>query len=373
MAYKVPFVDLPTQYKNLEKELKVLLDDVLFTRADFIMRSDLREFERIIAEYVGTKYAVGLNSGFDALLLSVKATGIGLGDEVITVAHTFVATVAAIVHCNATPVLVDVGKDHNMDMDQLEKAITPHTKGIIPVHLNGRVCDMDRLMDIATKHKLIVIEDAAQALGANFGGKKAGSFGLTGCFSLYPMKMLGGAGDGGIIVTDDEKIAQEMRFLRDHCQNRETGEITGYGFNSRLDNIQAAILNLKFKYLPQWIERRREIANIYHQGLSGISDIILPPPPQTNGQYFDVFQNYVVCTKDRDRLVAYLKEDCDIEVLISWPIPMHHHEALELSHFKLPNTEKISREVVSLPMNTEINNEQVEYVIDCVTNFYKKL
>lgn len=372
MAYKVPFVDLPTQYKRLEKELKILFDDVLFTRADFIMRSDLREFERVIAEYVGTKYAVGLNSGFDALLLSVKATGLGQGDEVITVAHTFVATVAAIVHCNATPVLVDVGKDHNMDMDQLEKAITPRTKGIIPVHLNGRVCDMDRLMDIAAKHKLIVIEDAAQALGANFGGKKAGSFGLTGCFSLYPMKMLGGAGDGGIIATDDENIAQEMRLLRDHCQNRETGEITGYGFNSRLDNIQAAILNLKFKYLPQWIERRRELASIYNKGLSDISQIDLPASPQARGKYFDVFQNYAICVHERDKLVNYLKEECSVEVLISWPVPMHFHKALKLDHFKLPVTERISREVVSLPMNTEISNKEAEYVIDCLRSFYKK-
>jgi dTDP-4-amino-4,6-dideoxygalactose transaminase len=373
MAYKVPFVDLPAHFKHLENELKLLLEDVLFTRADFIMRSDLREFENNIASYVGVNYAVGVNSGFDALHFSALSAGLSPGDEVITVGHTFVATVAAIVHCGATPILVDIGDDFNMDMQQLEQAISTRTKAVIPVHLNGRLCDMEKLMNLANMHNLLVIEDAAQALGANFDGKKAGSFGLTGCFSLYPMKILGGAGDGGIVVTNDEKIEQKIRFLRDHGQNRETRELTGYGFNSRLDNLQASILNMKLKYLPQWIERRREIANIYHQGLSGISDIKLPPPPQTNGQYFDVFQNYVVCAHDRDRLVSYLKEDCDIEVLISWSIPMHHHEALGLSHFKLPNTEKISREVVSLPMNTEISNEQVEYVIDCVRNFYKKL
>jgi dTDP-4-amino-4,6-dideoxygalactose transaminase len=371
MPYRVPFVDLPKQYKHLEKEIRELLDDVLFTRADFIMRSDLREFESNIADFVGVDYAVGLNSGTDALHLSLLAAGIGPGDEVITVAHTFVATVAAIVHCGATPILIDVREDFNMDVEQLEQSISTRTKAVIPVHLNGRLCDMEKVMDIANKHNLLVIEDSAQALGATFDGKKAGSFGLTGCFSLYPMKILGGVGDGGILVTNDEGIAQKIRFLRDHGQNRETGDLIGYGFNSRLDNLQAAIINLKLKYLPRWIERRRELANIYHQGLSDVPHVKLPPPPQTGGRYFDVFQNYVIQSQERDKLVDYLRE-CGIEVLISWPKPMHHHEALGLKHFKLPETEKISREVVSLPMNTEISNEQVEYVVDCVRNFYKK-
>ena len=389
MPYRVPFVNLSAQYKHLEKEIRELLDDVLFTRADFIMRSDLREFESNLASFVGVDYAVGVGSGTDALHLSLLAAGIGPGDEVITVAHTFVATVAAIVHCGATPILIDVREDFNMDVAQLEEAISPRTKAVIPVHLNGRLCDMEKVMDIANKRNLLVIEDSAQALGATFDGKKAGSFGLTGCFSLYPMKILGGVGDGGVVVTDNEEVAQKIRFLRDHGQNRETGDLIGYGFNSRLDNLQAAIINLKLKYLPQWIERRRELANIYHQGLSdlsapacaladrcghaqaGVPHVKLPPPPQTDGRYFDVFQNYVIQCQQRDRLVEHLNE-CGIEVLISWPKPMHHHEALGLKHFKLPETEKISREVVSLPMNTEISNEQVEYVIDCVRKFYKK-
>ena len=370
MAYKVPFVDLPTQYKRLEDEILALLKDVLFTRADFIMRSDLREFESNMASFVGVDYAVGLNSGTDALHLSLRAAGLGPGDEVITVAHTFVATVAAIVHCGATPILVDVGDDFNMDMSQLEEAISPQTKAVIPVYLNGLLCDMEKLMSIANKHSLLVIEDAAQALGATFDGKKAGSFGLTGCFSLYPMKILGGAGDGGIVTTNDAKVAENIRFLRDHGQNRETGELIGYGFNSRLDNIQAAILNLKLKYLPQWIERRRELANIYHQGLSDLPHLQLPPPPSTQSRYFDVFQNYVVRSQERDKLVAHLKE-CGIEILISWSKPMHHQKALCLGHFHLPKTERISKEVLSLPLNTEISNEQVEFVIDSIHNFYK--
>ncbi len=371
MAYKVPFVDYPLQYQRLEDEIMVLLKDVLFTRADLILRGDLRQFENNLARYLGAKHAVGVKSGTDAMRLSLAAAGIGQGDEVITVAHTFVATVAVIVNCGANPVLVDVGEDFNMNVDQLERAISPRTRAIIPVHLNGRICDMERLMSIASRHNLLVIEDAAQSLGATFDGRKAGTFGMTGCFSFYPAKILGAAGDAGIVVTDSEEMAEKITLLRDHGRQKSTGDILCYGFNSRLDNIQAAILDLKLKYLPQWIERRRELAGIYHQGLSDIPALKLPPPPQTKGHYFDVFQNYVIQTRDRDRLVQHLKES-SIEVLISWPKPMHHHKALGLTHFRLPETERISREVISLPMNTELNNEQAEYVIESVRKFFKK-
>ncbi len=371
MTYKVPFVDYPLQYQRLEGELMAMFKDVLFTRADFILRGDLERFEHNIASFVGVKHAIGVASGTDALNLSLLAAGLHPGDEVITVAHTFVATVAAIIHCDATPILVDVGDDHNMNIDLVEKAISPRTRAIIPVHLNGRICDMGRLMSIASRHNLLVIEDAAQALGATFDGQQAGSFGLTGCFSFFPAKILGTAGDGGLITTNDDEVADKMRLLRDNGQRRSTGDILYYGFNSRLDNLQAAILDLKLKYLPQWIERRRELAGIYHQGLSDIPALKLPPAPQTNGHYFDVFQNYVIQTRDRDRLVRHLK-DSGIEVLISWPKPMHYHKALGLTHFRLPETEQISREVISLPMNTELNNEQAEYIIESVRKFFKK-
>ena len=369
MEYKVPFVKYPEHYRRIWNEVNKAITEVL-SKGDLILRDQLRQFEEDIASFVGGKYAVGVNSGTDAMLLSLEAAGIGSGDEVITVAHTFVATVAVIVHCGATPVLVDVGEDYNINVDLVEEAITPRTKAIIPVHLNGRLCDMERLMGIAQRHNLIVIEDAAQALGASFGGRRAGAFGLTGCFSFYPAKILGGAGDGGIVVTSDREVAEKICLLRDHGQQRTTGDILFYGFNSRLDNLQAAILNVKLKHLPQWIERRRELANLYHQGLSDLPYLKLPPPPQSQNRYFDVFTNYVVQAQQRDRLAAYLKE-CGIEVLISWPKPMHHQEALGLGHFHLPETERISREVVSLPLNPELSDEQVEYVIESVRNFYK--
>lgn len=368
MTYKVPFVDLPLHYQRLEPEIKEVIKDVLFSRADFIMRDDLRQFEENIASFVGVKYAVGVNSGTDALHLSLLAAGIGTGDEVITVAHTFVATVAVIVHCGAKPILVDVGDDFNMDVEQLEQAVSPQTRAVIPVHLNGRLTDMEKLMAIAHKNNILVIEDAAQALGATFDGKNAGSFGLAGCFSLYPMKILGGIGDGGIMVTNDSELAEKIRFLRDHGQNRKTGDLIGYGFNSRLDNFNAAILNVKLKHLSQWIERRRELAALYHQGLSGVPNLQLPLPPQTQSRYFDVYQNYVIRAHERDRLVEYLNE-CGIEVLISWRKPMHHQKALGLVHFHLPETERISKEVISLPMNTEISNEQIKYIIKSIRNF----
>ena len=370
MEYKVPFVNYPEHYHRMQNEIDSAIIEAL-SKGDLILRDQLRQFEENVASFVGVKYAVGVNSGTDALYLSLRAARVGQGDEVITVAHTFVATVAVIIHCGATPILVDVGEDFNMDVGQLEQAITPRTKAIIPVYLNGRLCDMEKLMDIASKYNLIVIEDAAQALGASFGGKKAGSFGLTGCFSFYPAKMLGAAGDGGIVTTNDTEIAERIRLLRDHGQNRATGDILCFGFNSRLDNLQAAILSVKLKHLPQWIERRRELANLYHQGLSDLPELKLPPPPESDGLYFDVYQNYVVWSKERDKLVAHLRES-GIEILISWPKPMHHQKALGLGHFHLPITERVSTEVLSLPMNTEISNEQVEFVIETIHKFHAK-
>nr|MBC8273887.1 DegT/DnrJ/EryC1/StrS family aminotransferase [Chloroflexota bacterium] len=192
---------------------------------------------------------------------------------------------------------------------------------------------------------------------------------LTGCLSFYPAKSLGGIGDGGILVTNDREITEKVRLLRDHGQQRETGDVLFYGFNSRLDNLHAAILDVKLKYLPRWIERRREIASIYHQGLSDISQLQLPPPPQAEDRYFDVFQNYIIRTRKRDELVEHLTDN-GIETLISWPIPMNHQKALGLSHFKLPETEAISREVLSLPLYPELSDEQVEYVIQTVRNSY---
>ena len=370
MEFKVPFVGYKTQYQNLKKELNSTFQDVM-SRGDFILREDLRRFENNIATYLGVEHAIGVHNGTDALYLSVPAAGIGAGDEVITVAHTFLATVAAIVKCGATPVLVDVGNDYNMDMGKLEEVITPKTKAVLPVHLNGRCCDMGKLMNIARKHDLIVIEDAAQALGASYNGKKAGSFGLLNCFSFYPAKMLGTAGDGGMVTTNNAELAKTLRAWRDNGRITGQDEVMCFGYNTRLDNLHAALLNVKFQYLPRWIKRRRQIASMYQQGLSALSQIELPPSPTEKGPFFDVYQNYVIRSQERDKLTNYLRDD-GVETIISWHIPMHHQKALGLSHFHLPETESISREVISLPMYPELSDDKVEYVIKSIHQFYKK-
>lgn len=370
MTYKVRFVDYPEHYRRIWKEIMDCIGDCL-SHGNLILRQQTDEFEQELASFIGVKHAVGLNSGTDALFFSLKAAEVRPGDEVITVSHTFVATIAAIHYCGAKPVLVDVADDMNMDTDAVESAITSKTKAIIPVHLNGRLCDMDSLTGISERYNIPLIEDAAQALGGKFKDAYAGSFGLTGCFSFYPAKILGCAGDGGALVTNSSKIAENVRLLRDHGYRRSTGDILFYGYNSRIDNIQAAMLKVKLKYLPNWIKRRREIAQMYQHGLENVQAIILPPGPVDDGKYFDVFQNYVIRTHERNVLFEFLKKR-GVETLISWPKPTHAHKNLNLSDFHLPITERLSQEVISLPMYPEISNEGIQYVIDTIKSFHTK-
>ena len=364
----VRFVNYGLQYKKIKKEIDGAISSAL-GRGDLILRKDTEDFENSLSKFVGTKYALGLNSGTDALFFSLIAANIGKGDEVITVSHTFVASIATIVQVGAKPVLVDTKDDFLMDEEKLEKLITKKTKAIIPVYLNGRMCNMEKIMKIARKHNLVVIEDSAQALGASFKGKMAGSIGLTGCFSFYPAKILGCFGDGGALTTNSKETYEKAKLLRDHGQKTKT-EILCYGWNSRLDNIQAAVLNIKIKLLPSFIKRRREIALIYEKELSSVKDIILPPSPE-KGDYYDVFQNYVIRAKKRDELFDYLKRN-GVETLIKDPVPTHFHKNLNLKKFKLPHTEKLAKEVISLPMYPELKDSEVVYVSKCVNRFYKK-
>ncbi len=366
MSYRVRFVNYPRQYQQLKKEFDSVFEEIM-SGGDFILRKHLEEFEERIAKYVGTKHAIGVNTGTDALYLSSHALGFGPGDEVITVAHTFVATVGAIVQCGATPVLVDITDDFNIDVEQIEAAITAKTKGIIPVHLNGHACTMGKIMNLAEKYNLKIIEDAAQALGAKFKGKRCASFGDTGIFSFYPAKMLGTAGDGGMVCTSDDALARKLRAFRDNGRVESVEVVECYGWCTRLDNLHAAILNMKFNYFDQWVNRRREIARIYDEGLSGVDDILTHP--KSNDDYFDVYQNYVIRSKQRDELAKHLRNS-GVEVLISWSTPMHKQNALGLNHFDLPVTEQISDEVVSLPMYPELEDEEVEVVIDAIRKFF---
>ncbi|MDD5655306.1 MAG: DegT/DnrJ/EryC1/StrS family aminotransferase [Candidatus Omnitrophica bacterium] len=366
MATKVRFVNYPRQYQQLKKEFNAVFEEIM-SGGDFILRRHLEEFEKRIAEYVGTKYAIGVNTGTDALYLSCRALDFKPGDEVITVAHTFVATVGAIVQCGATPVLADIKDDFNIDADKIEPLITSKTKGIIPVHLNGHACDMDKILALARKYNLRVLEDAAQALGARFKDRKCASFGDAGIFSFYPAKMLGTAGDGGMVCTNDAALARKLKAFRDNGRVDSVEVIECFGWCSRLDNLHAAILNMKFNYFDKWVDRRRQIASIYDKELSGVGDILIHP--RSGGDFFDVYQNYVIRSRERDKLVRHLR-DSGIEVLVSWPRPLHKQTALGLSRFKLPVTEKISNEILSLPMYPEITDEETKIVIDTIKSFF---
>lgn len=370
MKYKVPFVNPQKQYREHRQEFLKKIDEV-FSRGDLILRGDLEEFEKKIAGMVGTKYAVGVNSGTDALSLSMEAAGVKKGNEVITVAHTFMSSISAVYHQGAKTVLIDVGEDFNMNPDLIEKAITKKTVALLPVHLNGRLCDMDKIGAIAMKHKLMVIEDAAQALGAKLKTKKgnwkaAGSFGLAGCFSMYPFKILGAFGDAGIVTTNNSEIAKKVRLLRYNGEDRITRKFYFHGYTALLDNMQAGLLNVKLKYFPKWIERRREIANLYEQGLS---DIQVKLPHFSDPRFFDVYQNYVIRAKNRDELSDYLNKK-GVETIISWSEPMYKQPVMQPNNIFLQETEKICREVLSLPMFPELTNSQVEYVINKIKEFY---
>ena len=368
MGYKVRFVEPGRNYRMIKDEIDAAYFEVM-SNGDLIDRGQLKRFEENLASFVGTKYAVGLNSGYDALHISLRAVGIGAGDEVILPAHTFVASASAIVNVGAKPVLVDVGKDFNINVDKIEEAITQNTKGIMPVHLNGYMADMVKVMEVAHQHHLVVVEDACQSLGAKMNGKGAGAWGLTGCWSFYPFKILGGYGDGGAITTDDPDVALFATRMRYNGEDRKTGEYHGHGFTCLLDNLQAAFLDIKLRHLPDWIKRRREIAQQYREGLSDLADLMLPHYDDTRRDH--VYQNYVLRSKQGDFFSDYLQNN-GVEVLIQFRKPYYKHEALKVENRGFPETEALSREVCSLPMNVEITDQEVGYVISVIRSFYGK-
>jgi dTDP-4-amino-4,6-dideoxygalactose transaminase len=365
---KVPFVDPKRTYKQLKPELDAAYFEVM-SNGDLVMRKQLFSFEKNLSEFVGTKYAIGLNSGYDALHLSLRSVGIGPGDEIIVPAHTFVATCSAIVNVGAIPILVDVGKDFNIDISKIEPAITENTKGIIPVHLSGWMANMPEIITISEKYNLKIIEDACQSLGSSINGKGAGSWGITGCWSFYPFKILGGYGDGGAITTNDPEIAEFVYRMRYNGEDRETGEYHGHGFTCTLDNLQAAFLDVKLKYLPKFIQRRKQVAEMYNTALADLEDLILPDY-QVPG-YDHVYQNYTLRSKQGDNFSNYLKKN-DIEVLTQFRKPYFKHRGLNLPDTGFPETTALSREVCSLPLSAEITDEEIYYIIKTVRSFYSK-
>ncbi|MCK9395112.1 MAG: DegT/DnrJ/EryC1/StrS family aminotransferase [Methylobacter sp.] len=365
-SFQVPYVGLKKEFDQRQAELLAAFSKVA-ANASYILREEVGLFEASISKMLGVRHVIGVNSGTDALFLALKALNIGSGDEVITVAHTFVATIAAIVHCGAKPVLVDIADDFNLAVATLEQAITVSTKAIIPVHMNGRCCDMEAILSIANKYGLHVVEDAAQSMGSHIDGTYAGTFGVINAFSLHPMKNLHCYGDGGVVTTNDDRLAKQLRLLRNHGQNPNK-ELVAFGFNSRLDNLQAAFLNINLKYFDGDIARRRQIALRYHAGLKDCAGLKLPNPPQQSS-YFDVFSSYPIRCAERNRLLRHLQQK-GIECFIHWETPLHRNEYLKLGHFSLPVTEQIVSEVLSLPIHPFLEDEQCDYVIDAVKEFF---
>lgn len=365
---EVPFLNLRAQYESLKSELLDRIIQAIESTA-FISGPFVSAFEKEFADYCNCKYAIGVGSGTEALWLALTALNIGPGDEVITVPNTFIATAEAISQTGATPIFVDVDeKTYTMDPRKLRHAITARTKAILPVHLYGQMADMDEIMTIANKNDLFVIEDACQAHGAEYNGRRAGSIGHAGCFSFYPGKNLGAYGDAGAVVTNNAKLAEHVLRLRDH------GQMVKYehqliGWNARMDEIQGAVLSVKLKYLEKWNESRRKVAEFYNSFLHDVREITLPvEAPYAR----HVYHIYAARTAKRDSLIEYLGKQ-SIQCGIHYPIPIHFQQAyahLKIQRGAFPIAEKVSEEVVSLPMCPELNRQQLEKVVSDIRQFF---
>jgi len=366
------FLDLKAQFSPIREEIMAAVTRVLESQ-HFILGPEVSAFEQEAASYLRCKYAVGCASGSDALMLALMALGIGRGDEVITVPFTFVATAGSIARLGATPVFVDIDSDtYNIDPAALEAAITVRTKAIMPVHLFGLAADMDGILEVARRHSLPVIEDAAQAIGAEYKGKKVGNFGVISCFSFFPSKNLGGAGDGGLITTDDAQLAQRLKLLRAHG-SRSKYEYEILGVNSRLDAIQAAILRIKLTYLDDWTEGRRRNAVRYRDLASQFGlDARIGLPAELVG-YKHVYNQFTIRVKQRDDLREFLSSN-GIPTEIYYPFPLHLQPAFAGLGYKprsMPASETASLEVLSLPIFPELSGEQQESIMSSISEFFE--
>ncbi|MGG3859320.1 DegT/DnrJ/EryC1/StrS family aminotransferase [Metabacillus fastidiosus] len=368
---KVPMLDLSEQYSTLRGEMLEVLDEVM-TSSRFILGDNVKKLEQDVAAYSNVPFGIGVANGSDALHISLQACGVKAGDEVITTAFTFFATAGAIARCNATPVFVDIDPvTFNIDPSKIEEKITEKTKAIIPVHLYGQVSDMDPIVEIAKKHNIYIIEDAAQAIGATYKGKRVGELGDTACYSFFPTKNLGAYGDAGMVVTKHEDLAEKMRVIRVHgSKPKYYHHVLGY--NSRLDELQAAILNVKFPHLNEWSEQRRKIAANYTEKLKNALGDKIVTPIETEGNYH-VFHQYTIRVENRDELQKFLGEQ-GVSTMIYYPQPLHLQPVFQELGYKegdLPITEKAALEAISLPMFPELKEEQQDYVVECIAKFYK--
>lgn len=365
---QIPFFNYSALFASQEQELMAVLRDVM-SRGAYILQKDLADFEASLRGYLGVSYAYGVADGTNAIKLGLIAMGVGPGDEVILPSHTYIASAAAVHFVGAKPVLVECGPDHLIDPDSAERAISSKTKAMMPVQLNGRTANMERITAIARKHNLQIIEDAAQGLGSKFRGHFAGTFGSVGTFSFYPAKLLGCFGDGGAVVTNDTNIGKKLALLRDHGRN-EHGEVVAWGTNCRLDNIQAAVLAFKLKTFERDVARRRTIARLYNNGLKDVPELLLPPAPDSDPDQFDVFQNYEIEAESRDRLKQHL-ENAAVRTIVQFGgKAVHQFNGLGFDHVRLPVTERLYTRALLLPMNTTLSDEDVQYVVAQIRGFY---
>jgi dTDP-4-amino-4,6-dideoxygalactose transaminase len=363
----VPFVDLPAQHAPLMAEIEQAVTTVLHT-TNFILGEEVAAFEKEFAAYCGAPYAVGVDSGTSALELAIRAYGIGAGDEVITTANTFIATVLAITHTGATPVLVDADpRTYLMDTTALESAITERTRAIIPVHLYGQPADMDAIMEVAERHGLIVIEDAAQAHGAFYKGRRVGTLGHAAAFSFYPAKNLGCGGDGGAIVTNDPQVIEYVNIFRNCGQSTKHHHVLA-GHNHRLDTLQAAILSVKLPHLDAWNTARQRHANMYSQLLADVEGVITPKVAE---HAESVWHLYIIQIESRDELRAFLGER-NIATGLHYPTPIHlqpAYQSLGYTKGDFPVSEQYTQRLVSLPMYAEMTAEHITYVVESIKEF----
>jgi dTDP-4-amino-4,6-dideoxygalactose transaminase len=364
----IPFFRYPDLFQVNEKKFLDITAEI-GNRGAYIMQNDLKTFEKELADYTGSKYALGVANASDGLQMGMMAGGIEQGDEVIFCSHTMVATASSIHFAGGIPIPIDAGPDHLINCEKIEAAITERTRAICPTHLNGRTAEMDKILNIAQKYSLLIFEDAAQALGSKWKNKCAGTFGVAGCISFYPAKILGCLGDGGAVLTNDDDVYNKLLLLRDHGRNHE-GEVEMWGLNSRLDNLQAAYLSSQFKGYKNVISRRREMATLYETQLKRIDQIVLPPGPNDDPDHFDVFQNYEIEAEQRDNFRQYLKDN-GIGTLVQWGgKAVHQFRKLGFTQ-SLPYTEKLFESMVMLPFNMSVTDEEIDYICDTIESFYK--
>lgn len=369
MKRTVPFYEYPRAYTDDRQEVLKIIDNVA-SRGAFIMQKELNTFESNISKFNGANYCLGVANATDALEIAWSMVGLNKGDEVIISTHTMLATASAIKVSGGEPVPVDIGRDGLIDPLAIEKAITDRTVAICPTQLNGRTCKMDLIQQIADKHGLIIVEDSAQGLGSTYKGKGAGTFGVASCISFYPAKILGSLGDGGLLITDKLDYYEKAKRLRDHGRDEVTGDVKEWGRNSRLDNIQAAVLDFRLSKYDEVIRRRREIASYYDNQLSKIEQLILPPPP-SDGDHFDVYQNYEIQAENRDDLKTFLKEN-GVGTLVQWGgKAIHHFKELGFKQ-NLPKADLFFQKCIMLPMNNFISDDDVDYIIELIKRFYSK-